>query len=773
MAYKFDPVISTYVDPKSIEISKTLNDRYAQNFAVNDALNTALRDMQYAPFENDTALAQELRKSTDAKLQQIAERGDYENMTFPLHSIAKETGNMIKPLADNYNRYQTTLTELNKRLEKTDVNPEQYDLYKSYMIRGYKGLELDEYGRPKEGTAFTAPMLYNDPKIMDRITKRLEILHTQKTGSTTSNIQQDPTTGDWVSIEQGGSVTKIEPELVQTVVDAVMQESDVKMYLDQMGTMKTYKYSDAMGGPDPLVQKQTENLQDKLGKLNTELNSGKYSGKDKAAIKASISSIEKELQTIGTLATPDQKLNYIKNSFIEEYERPIREFASLKGGIYEQTSVYKVDNLTARAKAQKAVEWAALHPEMDDTGEISAIQWGGKNINEKFANISDTAKRIAELEKTISSGTENGTPVDATVLAERRKELKTLKNDRVTIEAQIAEAARNTLTYDELRKQDPTLIDAMAEFYGTKDAGTLYLKLNQVFDNTGDQDYLNFKQKFDNKYGANAWDNHNTKYYEKTEQIFTGGQGSGERAGSAGAALAGANPVPNQKVYTSPKDVFSPKFQEKVDKGLKEVKIGGVWTVDTVPALTVEDARGFTNVFDNYFKNKPLSADKIYTDASGAELNPTDLAGYTVVGYGFPKYGADVIKLRVVKGDNKQPVTLFMDVNQITSPELQKIYNSNSYRLASRMSELGNVSKYDIKLDTVNPKTGENGTPITLRFTDTRGTGKPLVTVVGPDGSPLGSKWFIDYGLPDLSRAVNPNSELFKNFIEKPFFEVN
>lgn len=756
MAYKFDPVISTYVDPRSIEISKTLNDRYAQNFAVNDALNTAMRDMQFAPFENDTALAKELRQSTDAKLQQIAERGDYENMTFPLHSIAKETGNMLKPLADNYNRYQTTLTELNKRLEKTDVNPEQYDLYKSYMTRGYKGLELDEYGRPKEGTAFTAPTLYNDPKIMDRITKRLEILHTQKTGSTTSNIQQDPTTGDWVSIEQGGSVTKIEPALVQTVVDAVMQESDVKMYLDQMGTMKTYKYSDAMGGPDPLVQKQTENLQDKLGKLNTELNSGKYSGKDKAAIKASIASIEKELQTIGTLTTPDQKLNYIKNSFIEEYERPIREFASLKGGIYEQTSVYKVDNLTARAKAQKAVEWAALHPEMDDTGEISAIQWGGKNIDEKFANINDKVARIAELEKTISSGTENGTPVDATVLAERRKELKTLKNDRITIEAQIAEAARNSLTYDELRKQDPTLIDSMAEYLGTKDVGTIYLKMQQIFDNTGDQDYLNFQAKFNQKYGENALAAHDNKYYSKNDEYDYNYEGGTQ--------------VPITKSIS---ETFKNKFEDKIDNKLKEVKIGGVWTVDTVPGLTVEDARGFTNVFDNYFKNKPLAADKIYTDASGAEISSANLAGYTVVGYGFPKYGADVIKLRVVKGDNKQPVTLFMDVNQITSPELQKIYNSNSYRLASRMSELGNVSKYDIKLDTVNPKTGENGTPITLRFTDTRGTGKPLVTVVGPDGSPLGSKWFIDYGLPDLSKAVNPNSELFKNFIEKPFFEVN
>jgi hypothetical protein len=145
MAYKFDPVINTYVDPKSVEISKTLNERYAQNFAVNDALNTAMRDMQFAPFENDTALAKELRQSTDAKLQQIAQRGDYENMTFPLHSIAKETGNMMKPLAENYQRYSNTLTDLNKRMQDGKVNAEQYDLYKDHIALHLLYLLQDVY----------------------------------------------------------------------------------------------------------------------------------------------------------------------------------------------------------------------------------------------------------------------------------------------------------------------------------------------------------------------------------------------------------------------------------------------------------------------------------------------------------------------------------------------------------------------------------------------------------------------------------------------------
>jgi len=745
MAYKFDPVISTYVDPRSIEISKTLNDRYAQNFAVNDALNTAMRDMQFAPFENDTALAKELRQSTDAKLQQIAERGDYENMTFPLHSIAKETGNMIKPLADNYNRYQTTLTELNKRLEKTDVNPEQYDLYKSYMTRGYKGLELDEYGRPKEGTAFSAPTLYNDPKIMDRVTKRLEILHTQETGRTTSSVQRDPTTGDLVSIDEGGTITQIDPKLVEKAVDAVMQESDVKMYLDQMGTMKTYKYSDAVGGPDKLIEMQATSLQDKLGQLNAELNSGKYKGNDKLQIQNAINSVQTELDSIGKLTTPEQKLNYAKNSFIQEYEQPIREYASLKGGIYKQTSMYKVDNLSARERDKQAIAWDAANPTAYDTGEISAVEFGGKDMKEKLDNITATQNQIGELEKIINSGQKDGVKIGDEELGRLRGQVEGLKNDRRNLEDQVKEAARKSITFEEFRNQDPTTVDILSKMYKTKDMGELYIAFKNTFDNKQDQDYMSFQNYFDHTYGQNAWNGHKAKYYREPADA--------PQAGNA-----------------APYNIFTRKFENKLNEGLAEVKITPVWTINKVVGVTQEDTRGFTNIFNKIFLNQPLRSGVVYKDANGEEV--TSLDNTTVVGYGMPQYGTKLIKLQVVTGDDKTPKTLYMDMDQITSPELQRIYNSNSFRLASRITDAGNISKFSVNLNTVNPETGQYGGNLTLQFNDTRGNGKPLVTVIGADGKPVTD--LSKYGINQkFTGAVDPNSDLFKTFISLPYFQVN
>lgn len=772
MAYKFDPVISTYVDPNSVEISKTLNERFAQNFAVSDALGTALRDMQFAPFENDSALAKQAREEADAKLQQIAQRGDYENMTFPLHTLAKETGNKLKPLADNYSRYANTLTDLNKRMQEGKVNAEQYDLYKGYMTRGYKGLQLDENGRVKQGTEFSAPMLYNDPKVMDRITERLKIIHSKKTGSETSGYQRDAE-GNLLAITQGGTLEKVDQADVQAAVDAVMQESDVKMYFDQMGTMKATKYSDAMGGPQELIATQTTNLQDQIGKLNDAMNSGQYSGSQKRQMAESVKSLQNQITTLQGLKTPEEQLAYAKKAFIEEYQRPIYEYANLKAGVYEQTSKYSVKNITAEERERNAVKFDFENPGMLDTGEVNATQWGGKDVNEKLTNIQTTQSEISKLEKEIKDGkSADGTALNSNIIAQKRQELETLKQNRLDLESQIKEAARKSISYNDLEKQDPTLIKAMSEFYNTKDAGEIYLKMQQVFDNPGDQDYLNFQTKFNQKYGQNAWAKHNNEYYSGKQDLEKSFNQDSEQVFNELNTLENTSTT-NTSAVLDINYVFNNAFQNKVDKGLTEVKINPVWTINRVPGMTIADSKAFTKAFDDIFKGKPLMADKIYTKGDGTQLDPDSLEGYTIVSYGTPNYGTRLIKLNVVKGDSKTPETLYMDMDQITSPGLNQVYNNNSFRLASRMTQLGNVSKYDVKLNTINTDTGDYTEPLILKFNDIRGNGKPLVTVCDKNGNPLPKEWFKKYNFPIVDKAVDPNSELFKDFIKLPIFQVN
>jgi hypothetical protein len=459
----------------------------------------------------------------------------------------------------------------------------------------------------------------------------------------------------------------------------------------------------------------------------------------------SVKSLQNELTTIQGLKTPEEQLAYAKKAFVEEYQRPIYEYANLKGGIYEQTSKYSVKNITAEEKEKKQIEWDINNPTAYDVGEISATQWGGKNIDEKAQNILSTQNKIAELEQIINSGTKDGVKLGDEELGSMRREVETLKNDRKTLEAQIKEAARKSISYEDFKSQDPTVIDVLSKMYNTKDIGDLYMIFKNTFDNKQDQDYMAFINYFDNTYGQNKWNEHKAKYYREPEDA--------PQAGNA-----------------APYNLFTRKFEGKLNEGLSEVKIAPVFTINKVVGLTENDTRGFTNTFNKIFLNQPLRAGVVYTKSDGTEL--TSLDGYNVVGYGMPQYGSKLIKLQVVKGEDKTPEVLYMNMDQITSPELQRIYNSNSFKLASRITDAGNLSKFDINLNSIDPNTNQYVGQLTLKFNDVKGNGKPLVTVIGADGNPITD--LSKYGINQkFTGAIDPNSDLFKSFISLPYFQVN
>jgi hypothetical protein len=178
MPYKFGEYVSQYVDPKSIEIGETLHNRYMEAFKTNDQLAMAVDQMQAAlPFENDMMKKKELQAQLDEKLAQISNRGDFENLGFVIHKEAKDFSRKYAPIKENYSRYAAAMTELQESVKKGDVNEEYANLFPSYMVKGYKGFEMDEAtGRVKQGSMFSAPTAVKDPKIMEKLQARLAIL---------------------------------------------------------------------------------------------------------------------------------------------------------------------------------------------------------------------------------------------------------------------------------------------------------------------------------------------------------------------------------------------------------------------------------------------------------------------------------------------------------------------------------------------------------------------------------------------------------------------
>lgn len=159
MPYKWNEYVSTYVDPQSVKISEILRTRFMENFKANDALASAVDQMKAAlPFENDVKRKAELQKEIDDKLNQLSERGDYENLGFAVHRASKEFAEKYTPIKENYERYQNAIAAIDEQYKKGDINSEQYNLSSAYITKNYKGFEIDPTtGKAKEGSFFSAP----------------------------------------------------------------------------------------------------------------------------------------------------------------------------------------------------------------------------------------------------------------------------------------------------------------------------------------------------------------------------------------------------------------------------------------------------------------------------------------------------------------------------------------------------------------------------------------------------------------------------------------
>ena len=131
--------------------------------------------------------------------------------------------------------------------------------------------------------------------------------------------------------------------------------------------------------------------------------------------------------------------------------------------------------------------------------------------------------------------------------------------------------------------------------------------------------------------------------------------------------------------------------------------------------------------------------------------------------------------------DGKDDIrTVYMTTDQITSPELKAVYNTNSFQLARRINQAGNTSSF--KINATTSANGYNGS-FTLKFDDVKRNGKPLVTIIQADGNPVTNLGPYIYGgsyNPNdknkqlyVTGAMDPSSELFTKFISLPYITIN
>jgi hypothetical protein len=717
MPYKFGEYVSTYVDPQSVAISETLRNRFTENFKANDNLTMAVEQMKAAlPFENDVAKKKELEGKINSTLETLSSRGDYENLGFAVHKAAKDFSMGYAPIKENYERYQGALKDLDEKYKKGDINAEDYNMATSYITKGYKGFEIDPTtGKVKEGTMYSSPTIYNDPKLMDKMKERLEILYEKKTGKKSSNAGLDAN-GVW-KVSSGETIVEIPEQDVMDVYNAVIEEPDVRMYLDQRADMKLYML-DKSGNTGQYLDAKMQTNSSAIQQLNEAMASGKYSAADKKTIATQIDALSKENEKL-TAAKSDPNLatSYLKDQFRNDLLDPVRQYAMKKAGVREHTTEYSYENnyaiyLDAHKRKLDALE--KLGDSIWEQGDVYAKDdISGATTAAKMDYVKNQDAEIARLDKELQR-----TDLSDDLRNQFISQKNTAIREKSRVESQMAEAADKAITITALERQDPTLIALFRERMPNANAGQIYQEIQRTFDSTGDQDYIDFKNAFDSKYGSGAFDKHLNKYYPGKE-IAQGDLYIYEPAG-----------------ISAVQNAFKYSFDDKVNAKYAEIKESRMFNTGRIQTGDDNLDIAVTKAKDEYFKvGRPLAQNETVI-IDGKPVSGADLASgeFKIQATSWDP-GYNTFQVKLVGKDGVVKTGLY-DGNQIKSAGLIQAMNLPEVKFgAAVMKQNSHIAGSVRTLDNVKI----DGHDVKVVITS-NGDAAPYVSFVNPDGTPFSKK---------------------------------
>ncbi len=767
MPYKFGEYVSQYVDPKSIEIGETLHNRYMEAFKTNDQLAMAVDQMQAAlPFENDMMKKKELQAQLDEKLAQIANRGDFENLGFVIHKEAKDFSRKYAPIKENYTRYATAMTELQESVKKGDVNEEYANLFPSYMVKGYKGFEMDEAtGRVKQGSMFSAPTAVKDPKIMEKLQARLAILEPEKFKSRITGYTGE---GNMYKFTTENEVVEIRKEDVQDIIDAVLSEPDVKAYVDQFSDMKAYAATKAEGA-SATVTSMADNYSNVVGQLTAKLDDPSLKSGERVQIKTQIEALTAEIAKVTKVAA-DEKLayEYVKNKYEDEIIAPYQSYGEKKIRRSESTERSKEFSETYL----KDREWELANQSLQVMGKVSLADRNGATLDEKSTNMKNAFASAYALEQKLNNPDYVATLSPKSLELERAT-LKSYKDQALLIQQQMFTAANGVISESDIVKSSPTAwqtYTVLKELYPWAKPGELYIRYQQAADDVNGQDYANFKNKFKEKYGTE----------------FTGVKNDPSKTGIPnGTSTQDAKDIVTGRAYGDPFALnkntaaattidldLGHKFDDRINSQFKEIKTSTTFNYGRIDAPTLEQSKNLTAAIQNFFVNKPITADFTLTDITeegATTITGAQLAGFTVADVGWNMTN-NIYELKLVGGTKEAPLskTVHLDGEYIRNSTLDKMLNTPENRVAGIVAQLDMHKKGEVSTREVTIL-GENGRMPAYMVVESDGAGHPYIRYVdknwqnfGGNSAILSQKHRLDsQDLKDIVNYYDNNTESY------------
>jgi hypothetical protein len=755
MPYQFKDYVDTYVDPQTVKISEMLRDRYMQNFQANDTLSMAVDQMQAAlPFENDVAKKKELQFKIDNTLNQIVDAGDLENATFAISNAARNFTKEYTPIKQNYDAWQGAIGDLQKRLgaKENGVNAEQLKYAPAYMAKGYKGFEIDEAtGRVKEGSMFKAPTIYSDPDVMSLIKSSMEILHSDSYKGSLKEVN----IGDgMLELTTTEGVTKISLEKVRDVLEPVMKRPDVANYFEQLSQMKTYSVLQSTD-VNEVINTQITNYKTAIDAINAKTAAGEF--KDEAQKKLAsdqitlLTSEMKKAQSALQDSTAGEL--YIKDKIKEDYMAPYVQYGEAKAytetqsdRIYDYSKLYIEDRKFAKENSPLYIQ-----------GEVTLADKYGATVAKKYELMTSNEKAILDQRIILNSGT---TSPEAKQDAAR--EMNRLRNQTETIKQQITTAGNRigderlqNLMYpgregflstgmDEWKAYGTSHIyETLKEMYPWASTGELYLKYKETFDNIGDEDLAQFRNKYKEKFGQ---EDYYTKI-QKDESNFSDIQKVAYREATR-------------------------TFEQEMSKQFAAEKTSKPFNYGTIDAPNVYEGAGLRKQIDNFFVGKPLpeyfQVTNVTEDDEVVPLagNDETLKGYQVASVGWNKVD-NIYELNLVHKEDGTSKTVHMDGNMIKGSTIDVMLNSPDVKFAGVVTDMATGLQAGEKSHrTVSLLTGANSEKQVLMEVSYKSEGESFIRFLDTDGNTFKDK---EGKAIALSQRNSLGSQTIKDLLSKGF----
>jgi len=387
---------SMYVDYGFEPVGQIRRERYLNNFYASEAMRQEAATLEAAPFEGDQAYKAQILGATDSVLNEIAQKGDYENMTTAVSRAGTEYKVRSAPIAKNLQAYSTYQKNLSDLYKEGKIDHEDYQGTMKLSTHGYNGLQIGEDGKATDYFSDHQVAAVHNPDIPKMIRENLQGLVPDGQVTEQGIVGQE---GGQYKISTTNGIKYVDASRVDAVMDMVMKDPRVNSYLERKAEIRTVGMDGKSGAA--YLQNDINSLQSSINSIDQRIAQSK-NARERNALEAQKATLIQGLGELqGVIDSGDEKsiVQRVRQHERRKADSMYREAAREKY-TYEQTQYKKdIDYDGYWMMQQRAAHQAVAGlPNIQFTGTGIEIQSEfGNSDYEVVTKMQDINTRLGEM----------------------------------------------------------------------------------------------------------------------------------------------------------------------------------------------------------------------------------------------------------------------------------------------------------------------------------------------------------------------------------------